>query len=581
MSHNEKIELRINGMTCASCELLLESSLGEIPGVKTVKVSQVEGKAFVSCSQVPSMQEFRKVIEGDGFYLLSGDVDEDKVLLSDKKNTRRDYLEIGGVMILLLALYLVFRQTKFSGFGIGIVDNMSYGLIFLIGLVAASSSCIAVAGGVLISVAARYNETHGSETKFEKFKPHLIFNFGRIVSYTVLGGVIGGLGSLFSISPKTTGFITLAAAFFMILMGLKILNFFPVLNRFQLRLPKFIGRKILKMDGKEGKAVPFTMGALTFFLPCGFTQALQIYVISRGSFVDGALVMFFFSLGTLPALLSLGAISSFAKGTFGRLFLKFSGVLVLLMGFYSIQNGLALTGNTFRMASVFSSIDKVNDETAYASNLKMENGKQVISMDIDGLSYSPSHFVLKQGVPVIWKINGLNVNGCESIVVVPDYGISKFVKQGENILEFVPENPGELTFSCPMGMVTGTFTVLPNKDFPVGTFVTGDQKSDGSFKKCDSTVTSCNVQKVAMEISAEKGFYPQIINLKKDIPVELTIDDQVDLGGCMGTITIPDLGVAKLLKIGKNIMTFTPTQVGNLEAVCSMGIHQFSFYVTD
>ncbi len=580
-------------MTCASCEILLERKLKKIPGVKSVSVSHSSGKAVLVCRREPSLRELQDAIDGDKYKLLLPGSNAAAEVSVPFKNSRRDYMEIGAILAILFGLYLFFQQTKILDFNLGISENMSYGFIFLVGLVVASSSCLAVTGGVLLSVAAGYNEKYNAHTRLEKFRPHLLFNLGRIVSYTVLGGAIGAIGSAISLTPKITGMITVAAALFMILMGFRILKLFPGLNGFSLRMPKFISHGILNLEGKQSKSIPFTMGALTFFLPCGFTQSLQLYAISRGSFAEGALIMFFFALGTLPALLSLSAISSFAKGGFARLFMKFSGVLVLVLGFYNISNGLALTGNPIGFASIVSTDSSV----AAVADSKIEDGKQIVEMDVGGYGYKPDHFTVKQGVPIKWIINGIEIGGCTGVLIVPDYNITKLIKKGENVIEFTPREAGEIPFSCSMAMFRGSFTVLPNENadsklaastlpLSAGDLQQQPQISDASETSeptdvCDPNVSSCNVQRVEMEVSLERGFYPEINTIKKGVPVELIVDNQIGRLGCMSVMTIPEFDVAQLLKKGNNIIKFTPTKTGTIEAVCSMGIHMTTFNVID
>ncbi len=571
------LEVKIQGMTCGSCELLIESEFQKIPGVKSVKVSQAEGKATLLCKRVPSREELQRAIAGHGYDLspqpsLLGKREGGGMVPPPAKEGARGWSEIAAILIIIFGLYLIFKTTKILDFNLGISDNMSYGFIFLIGLVAASSSCIAVTGGVLLSVAAKYNESCHAETRWEKFKPHLLFNVGRVISYTVLGGLIGALGSVFSISPKMNGLIGLLAAFFMIGMGFHILKLFP--SRFSLKMPKFIGHRILKLQEKSHPSIPFLMGALTFFLPCGFTQALQLYAISRGSLIEGALIMLFFSLGTLPALLSLGSISSFSKGKFQRYFLKFSGVLVLLLGFSNIQSSLNLLGFTF---DSFSSAQIVA-----AAPARIQDGKQIVEMKVDGYHYEPSEFTVLQGVPVEWRVDGASAAGCGQIIIMPTMDLTAFLpKDAVKTITFTPKELGIIPFNCTMGMMTSgaAFHVIPNDKGIVGAVI--QDGSGGDDKECDSALTSCNVQHVEMEISRERYFYPRLHTVKKNIPVEFIIDDQVDVGSCMGTLTIPDYGVAKLLRIGKNVVKFTPTKAGLVNAVCSMGMLQTTFNVIE
>ncbi len=461
------LEFSIEGMTCRSCEVLIERKFLKIPGIQSAKVSQVKGKATVTSDGVmPSIQELQKAIAPHGYRI----VDEAEASHSAKKtksinsgmtgeNTLSDDREIGVVAVIIVGVYFLLKNTSFLDFRIGITENMGYGFIFLVGLVAASSSCIAVTGGVLLSLAAKYQETYQPVSRIEKFKPHLLFNLGRIISYTVLGGMLGALGSVFSLSSLTTGIITVVASLFMILMGLKILKVFPRLHQYLPGTPKFISHGILKLEKKEGRGLVFLIGALTFFLPCGFTQSFQLFAVSRGNFLDGALTMFFFSLGTLPALLSLGAVSSLSKGKFQRYFLKFSGVLLLILGIGNIQNGFALTGitpsnRTFSPNTVSNGANSTTEFTSDSSG-KIVNGKQVVDMRIEGYSYTPSQFTVVQGIPVEWRILNAGAAGCGQIINVPSLGIMEFIPENETkVLTFTPSQTGIIPFNCSMGMMT-------------------------------------------------------------------------------------------------------------------------------
>ena len=159
---------------------------------------------------------------------------------------------------------------------------MSYGLAFVIGLVASVSSCIAVTGGLLVAVAAKYNAANANLTDLERLKPHLYFNAGRLVSYALLGGAVGALGSALTLSPAATGVLTLVASAVMIVLGLQMLGLFPSLGRFVPTLPKSLTHRIHGFAERDTKQAAFLLGGLTFFLPCGFTQALQLYVLAKG-----------------------------------------------------------------------------------------------------------------------------------------------------------------------------------------------------------------------------------------------------------------------------------------------------------
>ncbi|MDO8559490.1 MAG: sulfite exporter TauE/SafE family protein, partial [bacterium] len=457
-------------------------------------------------------------------------------------------------------------------------EGMSYGVVFLIGLVAAVSSCIAVTGGLLLAVAAKYNEQHPHLSGAQRFRPHLFFNAGRVVSYTVLGGVVGALGSMLTFTPAMTGYLTLGVSVVMIALGLQLLKIFPWAARLQLKPPKFLAHRIHALSDSGHPAGPALLGAGTFFLPCGFTQALQLYVLSQGDWRRGALTMFVFSLGTLPALLSLGVVSSFARGGFQRYFLKFSGAVVLLLGLWNINNGLTLAGFNVQIPG-FSGVEKavatVREEWT-DPNVTFNGKEQVVKMDVVSAGYRPARFTIRQNVPVRWEINGINTYGCQSVILMPKLNITKYVQQGKNVLEFTPTTAGELPFHCSMGMYRGSFTVVPNDTAPSD----APRPAPSQPAACDPTISNClEAQRLQMEISRERGFYPNDFTVRKGVPVELEIDTKVPMGGCMSVMVIPRYKVAHRLTLGKSVVRFTPTESGVIPFTCSMGSKMGQFTV--
>ena len=127
-----------------------------------------------------------------------------------------------------------------------------------------------------------------------------------------------------------------------------------------------------------------------------------------------------------------------------------------------------------------------------------------------------------------------------------------------------------------MGMTTrgAEFTVVAN------TFglAAANATVSGNLSSSD-TVQSGEVQKLQMEISREKGFYPNTFTVKKGIPVELDINAKIQLTGCMGTMVLPDYNIAHVLKLGNTKLKFTPTRTGTNWFTCSMGSRIGKFIV--
>jgi len=437
-----KINLNIKGMHCRSCEILVEGELQKIPGIKQVKVNHQNGVAEISYEgQEPKASLLSEAIAKAGYTVGKEDK---KSLLSKDKN---DYSNLLKSLVILVILYFLWKLLGLGDLGASLGDSAGLGAALLIGLVAGVSTCMAIIGGLVLSLSARHAELHPETTAWQKFRPHLFFNLGRIGGFFLLGGIIGWLGSAFKLSNNLLGLLTLAVSVVMIFLGLKLLNIFPKLQNKSFTLPKFISQKF--GIGKETKEYShrgaLLSGMLTFYLPCGFTQAMQLYAVSTGSFWLGGLSLAIFAFGTSFGLIGIGVLSSVFKGQKAKVFFGVAGLLVILLGLFNINNSL----------SIFSLNNVKAKPIAQTSN----GDVQIVNMTQDYYGYSPNVLTVKKGVPVRWVVNSTNPYSCASSLVMKKYGISKNLQKGENVIEFTPTETGEIPFSCSMGMYRGKFIV--------------------------------------------------------------------------------------------------------------------------
>lgn len=342
----------------------------------------------------------------------------------------------------------------------------------LLGFVAGSSSCLAVSGGLLLSMIGKSHDRLGAMSKRARMRFTWSFVIGRITAYTLLGGVIGMIGSSFTFSPWVTGVITLLAAAYMIIAGLEMLQIAPNWLKCAIpRPPKWLSNKILDGDGNPNPFAPFLLGAATFFLPCGFTQSLQIYALTTASFATGAMILGAFAIGTAPALLALGFASGALDGKTGKFVLKLAGVFILYLAIGNIQNGLTLLGHPISFASAapvsgYRIVSPVADTATPTINTPSptvdENGVQQLRLTLTNKApfYAPSNqLTVTSGKPVHLEIDGV-AGGCRSVFQIPGVGVQFLLNQEKNSADFTPTKPGTYTFSCSMGMYRGTLTVI-------------------------------------------------------------------------------------------------------------------------
>lgn len=440
----QKLIVPIRGMHCKSCEILIEENVKKVSGVKKVESSHVSGRAKIWYDDArPSNSAISKAIENAGYTVGQ---DDKRHWLS---RNPRDYFFLVNAGAILLLLYILAQMFGVSDIA-GSFNQKSVAMAGIIGLVAGVSSCMALIGGLILALSARHSELHPEATAIQKFRPHLFFNLGRVLGFALFGGLVGLIGSALQPSPKFLGVLTLIVGGVMILLGLKLVEIFPILQRVNITLPKFVSRLFgIKQEEKEySHKSAFVGGALTFFLPCGFTQAMQLYAVSTGSFAQGALIMALFALGTAPGLLGVGWLSSAFKGTKAKLFFATAGLAVILLGVFNISNASSIVFSPKVIGGVQS------NKQAAADSI------QEVRMTQGASGYNPNQFTVKKGNTVRWIINSTNQFTCASYIRMPSYGIGQPLKAGDNIIEFTPTQTGEIAFSCSMGMYRGKFTVI-------------------------------------------------------------------------------------------------------------------------
>jgi len=325
-----KYTFHVKGTHCASCKILIEDVLEEQDIVKSAHVNlkkeivEVEVDTNQNAEDLASMLTSK--IIGNG-YTLSIDK-------SIKEQGSIDVIwQAIPIGLVFLALFFLLQKSGILNLGIG--GTVTPATSFIIGLVASVSSCLAIVGGLVLSLSAKMSQDNVSDKK-----TFILFHAGRLASFAVLGGVLGVIGNVIGINFTLTAILGVIASLVMLLLGLNLVGLFA---KNKVVLHSGIFKFFRKIEHKT--LTPLLVGFGTFFLPCGFTQSMQVTALSSGSFGSGALIMFAFALGTLPmlALLSFGS-ASFAHGKHAPLFFKSAGVVVIGLGLFALLAGLASLG---------------------------------------------------------------------------------------------------------------------------------------------------------------------------------------------------------------------------------------------
>ncbi|MBN2567379.1 sulfite exporter TauE/SafE family protein [Candidatus Woesearchaeota archaeon] len=445
------------GTTCESC--------AEVIRRQALKVAGVTSVTFDYPSETGTVTYDPGLADIDTILLKIGEKGYSCSILADAPAPRtagsRTAGWFFGLLGLLIVGYFLLRMAETIPIPT-ISQNTGLGLLFAVGLLT-GFHCVAMCGGFVVSYTA-----HGAQKGVRPARLHLMYAVGKTVSYTVIGAAFGLLGSIIAFTPAMRGVAGVLAGLFLIVFGLKMLNIFPSLRRFGLRMPSAVARFAGTTSRRHSS--PLVIGLLNgLMIACGPLQAIYIMAAGTGSMLEGAKLLFVFGLGTLPVLLGFGYVTSIISSRATTKILKASGALVIVLGIVMLNTGLALTGTGYDVTSLMAKAGQggILPVIAYEADdapLQPEDGYQVIEMKVTRSGWEPDRFVLKKGVPVRWRIDGVEITSCNNAIQVPAYGLSFPIRPGIQEIEFTPTEAGVVSWSCWMGMISGTFVVVDGID---------------------------------------------------------------------------------------------------------------------
>ncbi len=346
----KRLVLTVNGMFCAGCESAIEHALEQLRGVHEVRASHV-GRRVELCYEPALVQEAAIIaaIEATGYEVAPRPVEavtdggpvEARPAAPERKRTRTLDRRIRNVLIFLALLVIVggvvqWGRSLMPGVMMQMNAGLGYATLFMIGLLT-GFHCIGMCGSFVVSYARR------TKSLGEAALAHAAYGAGKTLSYAAIGALFGLVGALFAITPTMRGWAALLAGLFLLLFGLKMLRLIPGLRLFSLKFPKALTKRVTGTAAKVRS--PLVIGLLNgLLLGCGPLQAMYIMAAGTGSPVEGALMLTFFGLGTLPPLLGFGFFASYLSQKSIQQLISVSGVLVIFMGLVMISRGWAMLG---------------------------------------------------------------------------------------------------------------------------------------------------------------------------------------------------------------------------------------------
>ncbi|MDP2950810.1 MAG: sulfite exporter TauE/SafE family protein [bacterium] len=456
----------VRGTHCASCEIVIEKTLIELKNIRSVEAKSDKGEVLIEYEgSKPTIEELNKMFKESGYTFFDKPEEKEGIKEGDGENNNLSSIVI--ISLAVLAGWWFLNKLGVSNF-INVGAKSSLPAFFLFGLLAGFSSCAALVGGIVLSLSKQWEGLYAKKNSTkEKLQPHFMFNIGRVLGFTLLGAILGIVGSKLQFTLGFAPFLVIAVSMMMIFLALQMLGV-KAFRKFQLTMPRAVTRYVANEKNFQGKTMPLFMGVLTFFLPCGFTITAQGLALLSGNPVQAALIMGLFALGTAPALLGIGfsAVKFSNKPHTSLQFARIAGVVVLSFALFNINSQLTVLGYSGFSGMLNSLTNNNSGGTQNKEGLAaIVNGKQLLKMDAGSSGYKPNYFKVKVGVPVRWEITDIGTSGCTNAV------ISKSLFSGQisltpgqtSVKEFIPEKPGKYRFSCWMGMVSGTIEVISDK----------------------------------------------------------------------------------------------------------------------
>jgi uncharacterized protein len=445
------ITIPVAGMTCVSCEKRITKALNKLPGVVSASASARKGSASLIITTEASRTSIDAAIVASGYRVggspwFNRDVDVWRSALVAT-------VFVAGLVWLIGAGDLAGR--------FGDLNKGGLLLVLALGLAAGASTCMAMVGGIILAIsasAAGRSSAKGTAARNAALRVNLIFQAGRIGGFGLLGVALGAIGKSAAMPQSVTVALMIAVAVTMLLVGLRLTELSPRVAGWSPTIPASIGDRLGLTVGAPARRTAGVVlaGAATFFLPCGFTQAVQLYAFSTGSPTSAGVIMATFAIGTSPALLALAGAPTLVTGTKRTAVLRVLGVVVVGFAVINATSALRLAGVDFSGPS--SSTQGAN--ASVSANVAVTPVDQTITSSQDGDGYHPDETVVYAGRPTHWVVTSTAPFSCASSLGSQDLRFQGVLKEGRNVIELPALATGTYKYSCAMGMYTGRIVVV-------------------------------------------------------------------------------------------------------------------------
>jgi sulfite exporter TauE/SafE len=277
----------------------------------------------------------------------------------------------------------------------------------------------------------------------------------------LLGFILGGFGGAIGINQSIQVIMQLVAGLYMIAVALNLLNVHPIFRYAVIQPPKFLTRRVKNASKNKDLFAPALLGAMTIFIPCGTTLAMEALAISSANPFLGASIMAAFILGTTPLFFGVGWLTSVMGDNFRAKFLRLAAIVVIYLGITSVNGALVAGGSPITLQALAGMI-QTNSQPKQTEKLYSEvPTSQTVQINVTARGYSPNYIKVKKDSPVTMTLVGKDAYSCASAFRIPSLGISKNLQPNETYkISFTPKEVGKIAFTCSMGMYSGVIEVI-------------------------------------------------------------------------------------------------------------------------
>jgi uncharacterized protein len=420
----EKFLIHVEGMTCKACEKNVNTEIKKIEGVKYAFANANTGEVNIQSSSTVSYELLKKAVEDAGYRLKD-----------EKPSVVMDWVWLVGVIGVVVIAQMIYQRLLPPQLD---SETIALPLVAVYGLIT-SFHCVSMCGGIALSQ---------SMAKIQGKTPYqstFLYNFGRIASYTVLGILLGGVGSFFSVSPFVRNLILLAGGILMLYYGVSLLGWVSMPKLINM-MPKVNNKKI-----SEGFR-PLIVGIINGFMPCASLQMMQLYALASGSMISGGLIMLVFALTTAPVLVTIGLLSS-------KLNLKSSRRVKLVSAAVVVLIGSQMAFRSMSALNVPLPFINRQEEVRLAP---VVDGVQMITLTVDWNGYQLDYTAVQKGIPVMITVNPVSLSGCSNPITIPMFDIEIDALTTQLSALFTPDKTGNIRIQCWMNMISTNLKVLDN-----------------------------------------------------------------------------------------------------------------------